>query len=240
MARGGPVKFPGPTDRVYIIGRSGSGKTTAALWHLSGKNFNAQPWIIVNTKGDSTLNELAAIPGVQTIDISETPGEAGLFHVRPHPDTEAVALDAFLGRVWKKGDCGVLIDEGYMIEEDRNLNALLTQGRDRHIPLIVLTQRPTWITKFVESEANFVQLFNLSRLNDRKNVTGLVPVDKNYRLPAFESYWYNVDDDELRRFAPVPNKAAILSTFRAKFPPEQAQTPGIEPAKVRPTARRVV
>lgn len=221
------VKFPGPDDRLYILGRSGSGKTTAALWHLSGKDFNDQPWVIVNTKGDSNINDLiTAVPAIRTIDINSTPGDSGLFHVRPHPDTEAMELDAFLGRIWRKGNCGVLIDEGYMIEEDRNLNAMLTQGRDKEIPMIVLTQRPTWISKFVESEANFVQLFNLSRLDDRKNVAGLVPVDKNYRLDRFCSYWYNVDEHELVTFAPVPNKAAIISTFRAKFPPEQAQSEG--------------
>jgi len=234
------AKFPGPTDRVYIIGRSGSGKTTAAIWHISAKDFDVQPWVLVNTKGDSTLNELAAIPGVKTIGIDETPGEKGLFHVRPFPDTEALELDAFLNRIWRKGNCGVLIDEGYMIEEDRSLNALLTQGRDRHIPIIVLTQRPTWITKFVESEANFVQLFNLSRLDDRKNVSGLVPVDKNYRLDKYCSYWYNVDEHELIEFAPVPNKAAIIKTFRAKFPPEPSPILGVIPTETRLPTKRVV
>lgn len=234
------TKFPGPTDRVYIIGRSGSGKTTAALWHLSGKDFDRQPWVLVNTKGDSSINDLAAIEGVKTIGINETPGNKGLFHVRPYPDTEALELDAFLNRVWHKGNCGVLIDEGYMIEEDRNLNALLTQGRDKNIPMIVLTQRPTWITKFVESEANFVQLFNLSRFDDRKNVSGLVPIDKNYRLAKHCSYWYNVEEHELVEFGPVPNKPAILKTFRAMFPPEPAPILGATPTETRTATKRVV
>lgn len=235
------AKFPGPTDRTYIIGRSGSGKTTAALWHLSGNNFDVQPWVMINTKGDSNINELVAeIKGIKTIDIGDTPGNKGLYHVRPYPDTEALELDAFLGRIWHKGNCGVLIDEGYMIDEDRNLKALLTQGRDKNIPMIVLTQRPTWITKFVESEANFVQLFNLSRLDDRKNVSGLVPVDKNYRLDRYCSYWYNVDEHSLVKFEPVPNKPAIIKTFRAKFPPEQAQEPVATPTRNGVKGRRVV
>lgn len=216
------IKWPGPTDRVYILGRTGEGKTTAGLWHLSGKDFNAQPWLLVNTKGDSKLNALAAIEGVKTISVDATPGDVGLFHVRPHPDTQAEELDAMFGRIWAKGNCGVFIDEGYMIDKTDKLNALLTQGRDRQIPMIVLTQRPTWITKFVESEADFVQLFNLSRLNDRKNIQGLVPVDKNYRLDRHSSYWYNVADEQLVKFGPVPNNAAILETFRAKFPPDGA------------------
>lgn len=218
------IKFPGPQDRLYILGRTGSGKTTAALWHLSGKDFNEQPWLIVNTKGDSNVNDLiTAVPAIRTIDVSGTPGNEGLWHVRPHPDTEGEELDAMFGRIWEQGNCGVFIDEGYMIEQDRKLNALLTQGRDREVPMIVLTQRPTWITKFVESEADFVQLFSLSRRDDRKNVQGLVPVDKDYKLARFCSYWYNVGDEKLVQFGPVPNKARIIETFRAKFPPNDAQ-----------------
>ncbi len=235
-----PVKFPGPTDRLYIIGRTGSGKTTASLWHLSGKDFTKQPWVVINTKGDTTLNELAAIEGVKTIGINDTPGEFGLYHVRPHPDDDAKELDAFFGRIWEKTNCGVFVDEGYMISIDTKLNALLTQGRDRRIPMIVGTQRPTWITKFVESEADYVQLFSLARRKDRENIMGLVPVDRDYKLARYCSYWYNVGDDELAQFAPVPNKAAILDTFRTSLPPEQVRLPGEAPAPRRRMSVRVV
>jgi hypothetical protein len=230
------VKFPGPDDRVYIVGRTGSGKSTAGVWHLTGKDFDAQPWVLVNTKGDSFLNAVASIPGVKHLEIWETPGDKGLYHVRPHPRDEPDELDAFLARIWDKGNTGVFIDEGYMIENDTALNALLTQGRDKHIPMIVLTQRPTWITKFVESEADFVQLFQLTRRDDRKNVGGLVPVDKNYRLAPYCSYWYTVATDELVQFGPVPDKPAILRLLRAKFPPEQAQ----QGAESYPVLRRKV
>lgn len=235
------VKFPGPTDRVYIIGRTGSGKTTAALWHLSGKDFNLQPWVVVNTKGDTKINELAAIEGVKTISVNDTPGDRGLFHVRPHPDDEAEELDAFFGRIWEKTNCGVFVDEGYMIQIDNKLNSLLTQGRDRRIPMMVLTQRPTWITKFVESEADYVQLFGLSRRDDRKNVMGLVPVDRDYRLAPHCSYWYNVSEDSLVQFGPVPKSSTILDSFRAKFPPDDAQQPEADASKVqRQPVKRVV
>lgn len=215
-------KFPGPTDRTAIIGRTGSGKTTAGMWHLSGKDFTKQPWVMVNTKGDPLINEIAAIKGVRTIDVSQTPGDEGLWVINPTPDQQD-DMDAFFGRVWEKQNCGLYIDEGYMIEKTDKLNACLTQGRSRSIPMIVLSQRPAWITKFVFSEADYVQLFNLQRLEDRKNVGGLVPVDKNYRLAKHCSYWYNVGDDTLLKWNPVPDKPVIIESFRAAFPPDREQ-----------------
>lgn len=233
------LKWPGPTDRLAVIGRTGSGKTTAAAWHLTGKDYTQQPWVIVNTKGDPLLNEIGAFERVHKLSVNDTPGEMGLHIVSPRPD-ESVALDAFFGRIWEKQNCGIYIDEGYMIDVTTNLNACLTQGRSRRIPMIILSQRPAWITKFVFSEADYVQLFNLQRLEDRKSVAGLVPVDKNYRLDKHCSYWYNVGDNELVELGPVPDKPAILESFRGSLPPERPPEPWETVEPQRPPRKRVV
>lgn len=235
-----PVKFPGPTDRLAVLGRTGSGKTTKAAWHLSGKNFDVQPWLIVNTKGDPLLNEIASIEGVQEIDVSDTPGDKGLYIVSPLPH-ERDDLDAMFYRIWEKQNCGVYIDEGYMIEKTDGLNALLTQGRSRRIPMIILSQRPAWITKFVFSEADFFSLFQLTRREDRKAATDIVPVSVDYRLAPYCSYWYNVAENTVVQMGPVPDKAVIISTFRAKFPPEPALADApLEPVPTRITHKRVI
>jgi hypothetical protein len=217
------VKFPGPEDRIYIIGRTGSGKTHAAMWHLSGHDFRTQPWLIVNTKDDRVVNWLCEnVPDIKEISVDETPGESGLYVVTP-VRSDVPKVDTLLGRVWDKQNCGVWIDEGYMIHPNDNFIGLLTQGRTRRIPMIVLTQRPAWITKFVESEADYVQVFNLSRRDDRKRVADVVHgLDVDYRLERHCSYWYNVADDDLVQFGPVANRATILESFRGKLPPEQA------------------
>lgn len=233
------VKFPGPEDRTLVIGRTGSGKTTGAEWLLTGADFNAQPWCILNTKSDPSINKIAEIPGVKTIGLDATPGDAGLFIVNPQPSQQE-EINAFLHRIWDKQNCGVFIDEIYMLGlNSSGLNACLTQGRSRRIPMIVCSQRPAWCSKFVFSESDYVMLFNLQRLEDRKTIGGLVPVAKDYRLAKYHSYWYNVGDDVLTQFGPVPNSAAIISTFRAKFPPEQAQeTPeGVTLQQPRPGKR---
>jgi hypothetical protein len=220
-----PIKFPSNHDRLAVIGRTGSGKTQAAAWHLSGKHFFPnrlgqpyQPWVIVNTKGDPLLNEIADIKGVQRLELDETPGDKGLYIVSPLPD-QGEELDAFFGRIWEKQNIGVYIDEGYMIDKTDKMNALLTQGRSRNIPMIILSQRPSWISKFVFSEADFFQLFHLQNEDDRKNIAKSIPFDTNSRLPRYHSYWYNAGDNEIVQFAPVPSRATILESFRQAFPP---------------------
>ncbi|MDE2019757.1 MAG: hypothetical protein KGJ13_05435 [Patescibacteria group bacterium] len=238
------VKFPGASDRLYIVGRTGSGKTQAGLWHLSGHNFTEQAGLIVDTKGDKKIAQLCAeIPQIKTIDVNDTPDKPGLYRVRPLPTPDdAIRLDALFRRIWERENCLVYIDEGYAIEVTDAFNSILTQGRDKNIPVIVLSQRPAWITKFVESEADFVQVFNLNRFDDRKKIAGVVPplankeyLGTNYRLAPYCSYWYNVADDSLVEFGPVPDFPKIINTFRARFPPEQAQfapEPGAPSRKV--------
>src|SRR5579864_4379152 len=108
-----PIKFPGPTDRVVVIGRTGSGKTVAGVWHLSGHDFMKEFVFVLNTKGDPLLNEIAAIEGVKTISIDQRPTEPGLYIVNPIPD-QSLEIDAFLRWCWQRGDCLVYIDELYM------------------------------------------------------------------------------------------------------------------------------
>lgn len=233
------VKFPGSEDHVAVIGRNGSGKSTFAAWLLSGCNFDAMSWTIVNTKGDAFIEEIAAIPGVKTIGINDTPGRKGLYVINPLPH-EQDELNEFFHRCWEMENNGLWIDEGYSIQKDDWFKACLTQGRSKRVPLIVLSQRPAWISKYVFSECNFVSLFNLQIRDDRKKVAEFVPVEKEYRLQPYCSYWYNVKDNDLREFGPVPNNAAILKTFRAKFPPEQAQAPVVIPARNGISRRPVV
>lgn len=233
------AKFPGVEDHVAVIGRNGSGKTTFAAWLLSGKDFNAQPACIVNTKGDAFIDEIAKIKGVKTISIHDTPGEKGLYIVNPLPH-EQDELDLFFKRCWEKENICLWIDEGYSVQKDDWFKACLTQGRSKRVPLIVLSQRPAWISKYVFSECNFVSLFNLQIRDDRKKVAEFVPVDKNYRLPPYCSYWYNVKANELLEFGPCPDNGKIINTFRDMFPPEHEASDPWQGSDLKRTPRKRV
>jgi hypothetical protein len=210
------ARFPGLTHRLVIIGRTGSGKTQAALWHLSHRDQSI-PWIIFDFKRDSMIAEAVAIAGAVELQLTDpAPVEPGLYVVHPLP-RDADALDAFLWRIWNAGNIGLFFDEGYMVGDGEAFRAILTTGRSRHIPVIILSQRPAWLTKFAWSEADFYQVFQLSMRDDLKKVREYgVPFDfEGERLPDFHSVYYDVARNRVVIFEPVPDATEILGSFQS-------------------------
>jgi hypothetical protein len=78
--------FPNDTQHLLEIGRNGSGKTVAGLWHLSEANYDKKPWVIFDTKGDEVIEKLARFEGVRTIGFNDNIGKNGIFIIRPRPD----------------------------------------------------------------------------------------------------------------------------------------------------------
>src|SRR5215469_2654678 len=139
-----PRTIPGHDERLAVIGRTGSGKTHFAVWALSKANWPTRPWIIVDYKRDDLIGEL---PGVEEISLTprRMPRHPGLYVVHPRPDSDD-AVETFLMRIWERGHTGIYIDEGHILPERGGLQAILTQGRSKKIPAIVLTQRPKWVS----------------------------------------------------------------------------------------------
>ena len=72
------IRLPGNSDRLVVIGRTGTGKTQAGLWHLSLKNFKTFPFVMVDAKGDSLINEISNMPGVERVGFNDKIGRTGL------------------------------------------------------------------------------------------------------------------------------------------------------------------
>lgn len=208
----GTFRLPSNSQRVTIVGRTGSGKTVGGAWLLAQTVKPKSKWVIVDFKRDSLLGD---IPGLEEIDISgSAPSKPGLYVVRPNPaDTENV--ESFLFRIWEKENTGLFIDEGYMLARSKALQAILTQGRSKKIPTFLLTQRPAWITRFAWSEADFVQIYRINLADDRKTVTTFVtPFDPDLSpLPPFHSYWYDSAKEKLIILTPAPDEDTILNRF---------------------------
>lgn len=206
------MRLPDDSQRLAIVGRTGSGKTRAGMWHLSKRNFRAMPWIIIDYKRD----DLIARSPAKEIDFKgKVPKEPGLYVIRPNPtEDDDDNVEAFLMRCWAKGNVGIFVDEGFMIPSNsKAMRMILTQGRSLRIPTIILSQRPVWMSRFVFSEADFFQLFHLNHLGDRKTVGEFMPAESKIILPVYHSWYYDVGKNEMTPLKPVPNDDGILNNF---------------------------
>lgn len=209
------MNFPGDTDRLTIVGATGSGKTQAGMYHLSRRDLNSKVWIVYDFKRDDLINEVG---DAQHMDLtSPLPERPGLYVVHPRPGNEDL-VDEHMFRIWEREDIGVYVDEGYMIgNKSPGFRALLTQGRSKRIPMIVLSQRPVYMDRFVFSESQFFQIFRLQHDDDVSSAQKFIPYDLSKRLPRYHSYYYDVVSDKLVVLSPVPDRDAILDTFRTKL-----------------------
>jgi|SRR5579863_3564844 len=212
-------RFPNDQQRLVILGATGSGKTNAALWHLSQRNFDEKPWVIYDFKHDDLIE---SIEGAQHIDVGAPPPvRPGLYVVNPSPGQESDVDDQMM-RIWNQENVGVYVDEGYMVPKNSiGFRSILTQGRSKHIPVITLSQRPVWMDRFVFTEANYIQVFRLQHIDDTKSVEGFVPNPTDdpkkhplrKRLPEYWSYYYDVGRNKLMEVKPVPDPDTIIDTF---------------------------
>ena len=213
--------LPNDSQRITIIGKTGSGKTVAALWLLSQRSIDRRPWIIFDFKLDPTL---ASLPGVKEIGLASKPAalpkHPGVYIVRPKP-SDIEAVEQMMWAIWERERVGLYVDEGYMIPaRSHAFQAILTQGRSKRIPVIMLTQRPAWVTRFAFSEADYIQLFQLTDYRDTKIVKNFMPLPIEETLPApYYSWWYDSPRNFKAVLQPVSDPDIILDTFKRRLTP---------------------
>lgn len=207
-----------PTDRqrVTVIGKTGSGKTQAAAWLLARRSYTTKPWIIFDFKHEDLFEE---IPNIREIGLKpKVPRHAGLYIVRPDP-SEKEEVEELLREIWRRERIGIYIDEGYMIPKNSSaLQAILTQGRSKQIPVIMLTQRPVDVSRFVFSEADYIQCFQLTDRRDMKTVEEFARLPLDTPLPGpYYSWWWDNTRNFKAILQPVPSKDTILALFKSRL-----------------------
>jgi hypothetical protein len=197
------------------MGKTGSGKTQFGAWLLSEAPFNRQPYIIIDYKRDAMLG---ASDRIREIGLNELPKHPGLYIVRPLPKLDDENVENWLWRVWRKGKTGLYFDETYMIPNRDALQAIYTQGRSLHIPIIALTQRPAWLSRFVFSEAEYYSYFHFNDTEDIKTARRWFPDGLiEDRLPKYHSVWYDQDADSAFYLQPVENADSILDHIDSRL-----------------------
>jgi hypothetical protein len=219
------VRLPNNSQQAMIVGRNGTGKTTAGIWLLSTmispKVLDKSAWVLFNAKREILINEIGKIPGVHTISLNEMPAKKGISIVNATPNQmSSDAMELFLARIHARGNTGLFFDEGYAFDPRSDmLKNIYTQGRSLRIPCITLSQRPSWISRFALSEATFYMVFPLNDADDRKSVKRFAPLDMDTRLPDYHSWWYDVGKNNVAEFSPVPPADIILDKFDTSIRP---------------------
>lgn len=205
-------RLPNNTQRLAVIGRTGSGKTNFAVWALSKMPFDKQPFVIVDYKHDQLIN---SIDRAEHIKLGYVPKHPGVYIVQPLPDQMA-EVNNWLWKVWERGKTGLYFDEMYNVPDPQKgsaLRAVLTQGRSKRIPAICLSQRPAWVSRFIFSEADFICTFHLNTAQDIQRLSEMMPGNLHDRLPDYHSRWYDVGRDASFIMRPVPEGDEILDVF---------------------------
>jgi hypothetical protein len=211
------VRIPNDKQRLTLYGQTGSGKTVAGLWHLAHRSYDTRPWLVLDFKGDE---HIAEIPFTDELEPGKVPKKPGLYVMRPVPATgDDEKLEQTLWGVWRQEKTGVYVDEGYMIpRRSEAFNALLTQGRSKQTPLITLSQRPVWMSRFVISESDFHQVFFLADAGDRDSVQRFIPHEmRAEHLPRHHSYYYDVGERDFRGLKPVPQPSETMNLFEHRL-----------------------
>lgn len=217
------VRLPNSSQRITVVGRTGTGKTVAGLWHLSNHNLK-KPWVIFNFKNEEFIDEL---PNAHHIDFDYLPKkkDTGLYILNPSPldserpgPGEASTVEKYLWSIWDRENCGIFCDEGYMMGDSKGFIACLTQGRSKKIPMIINAQRPAWITRFAFSEADFFQVFHLNDDRDKATIEGFTPLDYSHEeiLGEHQSWYYDVGKNKLWKFYPVPPVPKLYTIIESK------------------------
>lgn len=220
-------RWPTVHDRVAIYGRTGDGKTVLATWLLSEAPFDRIPYYVLDFKRDDLLNSTDRIKRVALKDkLTRHPG-IYIIHANPH---ETAAVENFMWRVRANGRTGLFIDEGYMLGRDTPaFDAILTQGRSLRIPVINLTQRPVWLSRFVTSQADCHALFPFNDDRDNDTVLKFMPreirnsIEKHGEdgLPKYHCYWFDVQTKLWFILGKAPDPADITQRLDERLQPRR-------------------
>lgn len=220
-------RLPRRDEHLAVVGRNGTGKTQFGVHTLAERNDLARhPTVILDYKGDELIN---AITRAREIAFNEIPKHPGLYilHSSPSEDEET---EAFLHRLWAHENCGLFVDEGYMLPKGTAFRNILTQGRSKRIPVTTLSQRPIEIDRFVFSEASHVAFFHLNDRRDIKTVREFTPegfiewVPSEFpqgRLPDYHCRWYSIKSDKRFVLTPAPSADEIIAAIDKQLEPKR-------------------
>ena len=201
------------SERWYITGSSGSGKSTFARYVASHVSRRL-PLVAIDTKGDF-LPDMPSVNLSKAIDKIKDVKAGEVLRVCPDlGERTKDGFDALFTRLYMRKKIGLIVDEVYQVQSDV-IDDILTTGRALEIPVIACTQRPAWHSRFYLSEASRMSAFKLTDPADRKRLLGFMDIDVDTLLPDHFQYYRN-ERGETQLLGPCPETITIDRTPKTK------------------------
>jgi energy-coupling factor transporter ATP-binding protein EcfA2 len=186
-----PITTIKSSDRVFIAGKTGSGKTFLAR-HLTRK----LPRLVV-LDGKGSLSDWNLIPWDGNTRRALIAGEPVRSRVTaPLKGDVKEFWETVLGLCYFAGDLTIYIDEVYAITPPNtnpgpNLWACYTRGREFGVGVWSSTQRPVWIPLISMSEAEHYFCFRLNLGEDRKRLSAFMGEPVLTPIPDEHGFYYS-------------------------------------------------
>lgn len=203
MAMGSPpanlIRFPDETQHMALAGRTGSGKTYAALEMLSIRNMDDMAWVIIDHKRDEAIKSL---PAERLNPDALLLPQRGLHVIwADMTDSGRDSLDGFLQRAFKRGKIGIYVDEGHLLGPSPAVRNILVAGRSKRVPIMWTSQRAHYIDPFIWSQCSFYRVFQLQTVHDIKRFNENFPM--KWKAPdEYCSWYYDVSKGKVHYLAP--------------------------------------
>lgn len=186
------------SDRVFITGKTGSGKTTLAKYLL----FTSKNLIVIDGKDglsnvewrleDYTKRDLVKIENGEPFRLRLVNNMTDIIEV--------------LNTAYVNGNCIIYIDEVSATIPPQTkpptiFTDIWTRGRSRKIGGWANTQRPSTIPLVFLSEAEHFFIYRLSLENDRKRMAEIAGKQVlSTQLDTHGFWYYNLNDDTLTKY----------------------------------------
>jgi ABC-type dipeptide/oligopeptide/nickel transport system ATPase component len=163
-------------EHVIIIGDTGTGKT-----YLESKILPIRKHVILmRTKPDDIkfdgFKKVTSQLSIGAIPFGNDAKKITRWMLQPKLNSfvdQRQEINRTFQMAWVEGGWTIVVDECYYISNKLKLqdplDMLLTQGRSKHITLVVGMQRPAWISRFSLSQATHAFIFRCEG-RDLKNL----------------------------------------------------------------------
>lgn len=185
-------------DRVFLCGKTGSGKTYWAMHMLA-----ALPRLVcVDLKGSDEISKWEWREPGREAQRRLMVGREVRVRIREHED----ALE-YMRLAYQAGGCVVYIDEVYALVPQGSrapveLNAIWTRGRELGVGGWVATQRPSWVPREIISEAEWTVCFRLRLEDDRKKMADTMGEEVLQPITDEHGFFVSRDTDDAPTYYP--------------------------------------